>query len=68
MTWSRVPSIPAMKKLKSRFDAREHSITKVIVAMGKVVDAEGQVRGVKGLRVADASIVPIPLGGHPQAT
>lgn len=38
------------------------------VSMGKVVDAEGRVSGVKGLRVADASIVPIPLGGHPQAT
>ncbi|RYP67414.1 hypothetical protein DL771_007245 [Monosporascus sp. 5C6A] len=37
-------------------------------AMGKVVDGEGRVLGVKGLRVADASIVPIPLGGHPQAT
>lgn len=38
------------------------------VAMGKVVDAEGKVLGVEGLRVADASIIPIPLGGHPQAT
>ena len=37
-------------------------------AMGKVVDTEGRVLGIAGLRVADASIVPIPLGGHPQAT
>ncbi|KAI0408508.1 choline dehydrogenase [Xylaria palmicola] len=37
-------------------------------AMGKVVDGEGKVMGVKRLRCADASIVPIPLGGHPQAT
>ncbi|KAI0201473.1 choline dehydrogenase [Astrocystis sublimbata] len=37
-------------------------------AMGKVVDVEGRVMGVKGLRCADASILPIPLGGHPQAT
>ncbi|KAI1859649.1 uncharacterized protein JN550_011957 [Neoarthrinium moseri] len=37
-------------------------------AMGKVVDTEGRVLGVKGLRVADASIIPLPLGGHPQAT
>jgi choline dehydrogenase-like flavoprotein len=37
-------------------------------AMGKVVDTEGRVLGVKGLRVADASIIPIPVGGHPQAT
>jgi choline dehydrogenase-like flavoprotein len=37
-------------------------------AMGKVVDVEGKVFGVSGLRVADASILPLPLGGHPQAT
>ncbi|KAI1198164.1 choline dehydrogenase [Nemania serpens] len=37
-------------------------------AMGKVVDVEGKVMGVKRLRCADASIIPIPLGGHPQAT
>jgi choline dehydrogenase-like flavoprotein len=38
------------------------------VAMGKVVDGEGKVMGVKGLRVVDASIIPVPLGGHPQAS
>jgi choline dehydrogenase-like flavoprotein len=37
-------------------------------AMGKVVDVEGKVIGVDGLRVADGSVVPIPLGGHPQAS
>ncbi|KAI0172718.1 GMC oxidoreductase-domain-containing protein [Hypoxylon sp. FL1284] len=37
-------------------------------AMGKVVDAEGKVFGVKGLRIADASVLPMPMGGHPQAT
>ncbi|KAK9784063.1 putative Glucose-methanol-choline oxidoreductase N-terminal domain-containing protein [Seiridium cardinale] len=37
-------------------------------AMGKVVNTEGEVLGVHGLRIADASIIPIPLGGHPQAT
>ncbi|OAQ59179.1 glucose dehydrogenase [Pochonia chlamydosporia 170] len=37
-------------------------------SMGKVVDGEGKVMGVTGLRVADASVLPLPLGGHPQAT
>ncbi|KAI0145093.1 choline dehydrogenase [Xylariaceae sp. FL1272] len=37
-------------------------------AMGRVVDSEGRVIGVERLRVMDASVVPIPLGGHPQAT
>ncbi|KAF2994022.1 hypothetical protein E8E14_001832 [Neopestalotiopsis sp. 37M] len=37
-------------------------------AMGEVVDVEGRVLGVQGLRVVDASIIPVPLGGHPQAT
>ena len=37
-------------------------------AMGKVVDSQLRVKGVKGLRVADASIFPTAIGGHPQAT
>lgn len=36
-------------------------------AMGKVTDTEGRLLGVKRLRVADASIVPIPSSGHPSA-
>ena len=31
-----------------------------------VVDAELRVRGVDGLRVVDASIMPLLMGGHPQ--
>lgn len=33
-----------------------------------VVDTQGRVYGVKGLRVVDASIFPLLPPGHPQAT
>ncbi|KAK2603885.1 hypothetical protein QQS21_003920 [Conoideocrella luteorostrata] len=45
----------------------QHHHSGETAAMGKVVDAEGKVLGVKGLRVADAIIVLILLGGHPQS-
>lgn len=37
-------------------------------SMGKVVDTELCVYGLTGLRVADASVLPVAIGGHPQAT
>jgi len=37
-------------------------------AMGKVVDTELKVKGVQGLRVCDASVLPVPIGAHYQAT
>lgn len=46
----------------------QHHHSAGTAAMGRVVDVEGKVHGVKKLRVADASVIPIPLGGHPQAT
>ncbi|KAI1210832.1 GMC oxidoreductase [Annulohypoxylon truncatum] len=46
----------------------QHQHSGGTAAMGKVVDGEGKVLGVTGLRIADASIIPVPLGGHPQAT
>lgn len=35
--------------------------------MGKVVDTDFRVNGVKGLRAADASVYPVPITGHLQA-
>jgi choline dehydrogenase-like flavoprotein len=35
--------------------------------MGKVVDTDLKVFGIDGLRVVDASVLPLPLASHYQA-
>lgn len=35
-------------------------------AMGKVVDTDLKVKGVQGLRIVDASVLPVVITGHLQ--
>jgi choline dehydrogenase-like flavoprotein len=51
-----------------RKTGKQHHHSGGTAAMGTVVDTDAKVLGVEKLRVIDASIVPVPLGGHPQAT
>ena len=70
------PGVPALEpeSLDAEIDARirmagvSHAHSAGTAAMGKVVDTQLRVKGVRGLRVADASVFPVAIGGHPQAT
>ena len=68
------PSEPAtMTELHQRLRANAYSIPHVVgtcamgpsAEAGSVVDADGRVHGVHGLRVIDASIIPEPPSGFP---
>ena len=70
------PGIPALTmessdaeiEAKIRKTGQAHFHPAGTAAMGKVVDSDLCVYGTKGLRVVDASILPVAIGGHPQAT
>ncbi|KAL3475778.1 putative glucose dehydrogenase [Aspergillus californicus] len=70
------PGLPALsaQSTDSEIEARiratglAHHHPAGTAAMGRVVDPELRVHGVHGLRVVDASILPVSIGGHPQAT
>ena len=54
--------------MRIRMTGLSHAHSAGTAATGKVVDSQLRVKGVKGLRIADASIFPTAIGGHPQAT
>ena len=70
------PDMPALTENSSdaeidtriRLTGLSHPHSAGTAAMGKVVDTQLLVKGVRGLRAADASIFPTAIGGHPQAT
>lgn len=74
-----VPPIPGMTPLTLESSTEEiedriraigspHFHPAGIYALGSVLDTERRVKGVQELRVADVSVFPVPVGGHPQAT
>lgn len=55
-------------ELRIRAAGVSHKHASGTAAMGKVVMPNLKVVGVGGLRVVDASVLPVPIGGHTQAT
>ncbi|KAM0803842.1 GMC oxidoreductase-domain-containing protein [Usnea florida] len=51
--------------MKIRMTGLFHVHSAGTAAMGKVIDSQLRVKGVKGSRIADASIFPTAIGGHP---
>jgi choline dehydrogenase-like flavoprotein len=72
--------VPRPGNTPTRLDLTDEEIDKIVrragitfmhpggtAAMGKVVDTQLRVKGVRGLRVADASILSVPIVAHYQA-
>ena len=51
-----------------RASGAAHYHTAGTCALGSVVDTDLSVKGVRSVRLCDASVLPSPTGGHPQAT
>ncbi|KAL3489204.1 putative glucose dehydrogenase [Aspergillus germanicus] len=61
-------SMDAEIEARIRATGLAHHHSTGTAAMGTVVDTDLRVNGVRNLRIVDASVLPISIGGHPQAT
>jgi len=65
-TTDEVPDDQLWEEIKTSAQTTKHPLG--TCAIGTVVDGELKVKGVKGLRVADASVIPLHVSAHTQAT